>query len=493
MSGQPAQRSLPVPTLPPLTRETLLLGGLALVVGGIVALLPPLQAAALLVAAAVVPVALARPLFALCLAIAAIPISSEWSLGLGGLNLTLMEPAVGLAALAWLLAGARQRSLRVWPSALLVAQLVVFALFVASALGAEAPGPSLKDTLKWLELVAVFVLTVDLARRASQARWLLLALVGAASLEAAYGLFQFVTRQGPDFFAVGPFIRAYGHFSQPNPFAGYLLTALPLAAALALWSKDEEAGPVRLSTFSPRRFSATVAAWARPAALLLAAGVVASLSRGAWMGVALAAAVMLAAASPRSRRWLMALGAGLLLLALLGTAGALPALVSERLGVVAEYFGPFDVRTVDVTAENWSVVERMAHWQAAWYMFLDYPWFGVGPGNYAAVYDRYNLPGWLDPLGHAHNYYLNLAAETGVFGLGGFLLTLGLAFRAAIRGLRGPNPFWRAVALGVLGSLVAISLHSAFDNLFVHGVSVQIGALMALAALSSGQAEADRG
>jgi hypothetical protein len=49
------------------------------------------------------------------------------------------------------------------------------------------------------------------------------------------------------------------------------------------------------------------------------------------------------------------------------------------------------------------------------------------------------------------------------------------------------------VALGVLGTLVAICMHSAFDNIFVHGVSVQIGALLGLAALSSGQAEADRG
>jgi O-antigen ligase len=469
------------------------LGGLAVGIGGLVALLPPLQAAALLVAAVVVPLALARPLLALCLAIATIPLSSEWTLGLGGLNLTLMEPAVALAALSWLLAGARERYLRIWPSGLLVAQLAVFVLFVVSALGAEAPGPSLKDTLKWLELVVIFVLTVDQARRASRARWLLLAIVGTASLEASYGLLQFVTRRGPDFFAIGPFMRAYGHFSQPNPFAGYLATALPLAWALALWSRDEPDGSVRLSAFRPERLSATVTAWARPAAVLLTAGVLASLSRGAWMGIALAAAVMLAAGSPRSRRWLMALAAALLLLALLGTAGLLPSLVTERLGVVAEFLGPFDVRTVDVTAENWSVVERMAHWQAAWKMFLDHPWVGIGPGNYATVYDRYYLPGWLEPLGHAHNYYLNLAAETGIIGLAGYLVVLVLAFRAAVLGLRGPNPFWRAVALGVLGSLVAIALHSGFDNLFVHGVSVQIGALIGLAALCSGQAEADRG
>ncbi|HEY7063237.1 MAG TPA: O-antigen ligase family protein [Chloroflexota bacterium] len=480
-------------TLPPLTRHTLTLAGLAVLIGGIMAALPPMLGAALLAAAVIVPLALARPLFALCLPIVIIPLSSEYTLGLGGLNLTLMEPAVGLAVVAWLLAGARQRTLRIWPSALLAAQLLVFALFVVSALGAEAPGPSLKDTLKWLELVVVFVLTVGQARRASQARWLLLALVGTASLEACYGLFQFVTRRGPDFFVIGPFLRAYGHFAQPNPFAGYLATAFPLAFALAVWSKDEEPGPGRLMALGPRRLSASVAGWAWPATILLAAGILASMSRGAWMGVGLALAVMLAVASPHSRRWLAVVVAGLLLLGLLGLAGALPPFIGERLGVVAEYFGLFDVRTVDLTSENWSIVERMAHWQAAWYMFLEHPWFGIGPGNYGTLYDQYYLPGWLEPLGHAHNYYLNLAAETGVVGLSGFLLTLGLAFRATIHGLRGPNPFWRAVGLGVLGSLVAICLHSAFDDLLVHGVSVQIGALMGLAALASGQAEADRG
>jgi hypothetical protein len=101
----------------PPSRQTLGLGALALGVGALVALLPPLQTTALLVAAAVVPLALARPLLALCLAVATIPLSSEWTIGLGGLNLTLMEPAVALAAVAWLLGSGRRRcSWRSWSS-----------------------------------------------------------------------------------------------------------------------------------------------------------------------------------------------------------------------------------------------------------------------------------------------------------------------------------------------------------------------------------------
>jgi len=450
------------------TRQRLLIASVAVALGAAVAAVTPLLGAAALAATVVLPIAIVRPLFALCLAIVVIPLSSELSVTVGGLNLTLMEPAVGLAVLAWLIRAARARTLRIWPSALLAAQLLVLVWFLVSSLGAEERGPSLKDSLKWIELILIFTLTVEEARDARAARWVVLAVIGAGALEASYGIFQFATGRGPDFFSIGPFMRAYGHFGQPNPFAGYLGTALPLALVVALLLARDPLGR-----------------WAQAAGALLAAGVLLSFSRGAWLGVACAAAVMLAVASARSRRWLVPLGAALLLITVVGALGLLPATIAERMNVVAEYFGPFDVRKVELNSENWSVVERMAHWQAAWEMFLDHPWLGIGPGNYSTVYEQYFLPGWLEPLGHAHNYYLNLAAEVGLLGLSGYLLALALAFRAAIRGLRAADPFWRTVALGTLGSLVAIALHSAFDNLYVHGVSVQIGALFALAQVAS--------
>ena len=63
-------------------------------------------------------------------------------------------------------------------------------------------------------------------------------------------------------------------------------------------------------------------------------------------------------------------------------------------------------------------MERMAHWQSAWYMFLDHPWNGLGLGNYPAAYPAYQLlSNFKDPLGHAHNLYLNILAESGVSGL----------------------------------------------------------------------------
>ena len=40
--------------------------------------------------------------------------------------------------------------------------------------------------------------------------------------------------------------------------------------------------------------------------------------------------------------------------------------------------------------------------------------------------------------------------------------------------------FGRALAVGLLGSLVVISTHNLFDNLLVHGVGIQLGVLLGL-------------
>jgi O-antigen ligase len=128
--------------------------------------------------------------------------------------------------------------------------------------------------------------------------------------------------------------------------------------------------------------------------------------------------------------------------------------------------------------ENFALVERRAHWQAALGMFEDSPWVGVGLGNYAAAYPRYALPKWEDPLGHAHNYYLNVLAEAGIIGFLAYILLWGAIFWFVGKAALNPNaaPGWRhGVIAGAFGVLVALSIHNLFDNLFVHAMYIQVG------------------
>src|SRR5438132_2843870 len=266
---------------------------------------------------------------------------------------------------------------------------------------------AIKETLKWLELLLALIILVDLARKPGAVRWVIGAMLLAGAAEATYGAIQFVTDSGPGAFQLQGALRAFGHFDQPNPFAGYLTMILPLAIFMGL----SRANPPRFRWF------------ALGAAALIAAGIGLSQSRGAWLGAAVAAACLLLAWSRFTRRLLIPCALGGVLAGALAVSGLLPPAILDRLAQTIEYFGVFDVRTVEVTSDNWAIVERMAHWQAGWYMFLDHPWLGVGAGNYAHAYPAYFVGSWREALGHAHNYYLNILAELGIVG-GGVLLSV---------------------------------------------------------------------
>jgi O-antigen ligase len=159
----------------------------------------------------------------------------------------------------------------------------------------------------------------------------------------------------------------------------------------------------------------------------------------------------------------------------LSSLNLIPSIVAERFSGIADYFGVFDVRGVKVDDANYAIVERMAHWQAALEMFADSPWLGVGFGNYTVAYPRYALPHWDDPLGHAHNYLLNVAAESGVIGASAYVLLWGAAFWQGWRAVRGARGLSRPLAAGLLGMLVGLTVHNTFDNLFVHSMQIQVG------------------
>jgi O-antigen ligase len=449
----------------------------AIVAGGAAIALPEQTQDVLLgvIAVAATVAAMIQPIVALPLLLIAVPFggiargtSGDASTGDTTLSFGAAELLVALLTLAWLARGIRRRELTVPAGALVVAIGAMAILASFSIAYAEDRTAAIKESLKWFELLLALLIVVDLAREPTAARWIVGAMFVAGAAEAAYGAVQFVTDSGPGAFQLQGALRAFGHFDQPNPFAGYLSTILPLAVCMALCRAN--AGSFR--------FLAAIAA------LTMALGIGLSQSRGAWLGAAVAFTCLLLAWSGYSRRLLVPCVLGGALALALAVSGLLPATILDRLAQTVEYFGVFDVRTVEVTSENWAIVERMAHWQAGWYMFLDHTWLGVGAGNYAEAYSRYFVGMWRDPLGHAHNYYLNMLAELGVVGGGLLLLLLGLAFRqlggALVRSEPAGGTFWRAVLAGVFGGLVVFCVHNLFDSLFVHSVNVQVGVLLGL-------------
>jgi len=327
--------------------------------------------------------------------------------------------------------------------------------------------------------------------------WLLGALLATGFLQACVGIWQFGLRgEGPAHFAIlgGRFFRAYGTFEQPNPYAGYLGLTLPLALGVT-WGivtdagtrghGDKETG--RQGDRETRRWRHLVTWLPCLLAILLVivamgAALIMSWSRGAWLGFGAAASVM-AVALPRQARWGLLLAA-VLVVAVVGlhTAGLLPASVTARLTDFARDVRFEDVRGVGINDANYAVVERLAHWQAALGMFRHRFWTGVGFGGYEPAYRDFALVNWPIALGHAHNYYLNLAAEAGLIGLLAYLLLWGTVFWQTWRATRRTSGFLRGVAIGLLGAWTHLTVHHLLDNLYVNNVHLHVGALLGLLA-----------
>jgi hypothetical protein len=196
--------------------------------------------------------------------------------------------------------------------------------------------------------------------------------------------------------------RAEGPMGETNTYAQVMIVLLPLA-----WAMIRSGRSARLRL-----------AGAVTGALILG-GVVATYSRGAMLALAFLALAATRAGWIRPRVLLIAGLAGLISLPIVA-----PAQV-QRLVSIAQ------VQQVlvggDRTQTDASIRGRLTEMLAATMVFVDHPVLGVGPGQYTPFYsqeyqDRPEIK--FRDIGttrRAHSLYAEMAAETGVLGLGIFL------------------------------------------------------------------------
>jgi O-antigen ligase len=472
------------------TQIALGIGAAAL--GLALARLPLAWAAVGLLALALGVLTLIDPRAGLCAALLVGPTKPLTDFYLPQLPLDPGQIALIVTLGAWLLHAARKHAIRIPPSPFTLPLLVFIGAASLSLLNALSLGYALKELVKWAQMLVVMWLVIDLGR--GRRWWVVLgtALLVAAT-EAGIGVWQFALRgDGPEHFLISGdrFYRAYGTFEQPNPYGGFIGLLLPVAIGLALgalgvwirpvWDAIRAIRPVQARRVVQAALNSRVLPLIGLVLLsaLLLAGLLASWSRGAWLGFAAAALAMLLA-WPR-RAWAGALlAAGSVVTGLLALrTNLLPAAIAARLTDFTDFLQTFDVRGIDITTANYAVVERLAHWQAAQEMARWHLWLGIGLGNYEPVYPAYALINWPLALGHAHNIYLNLLAEVGIIGL----LAYGALWASVLwqtwRATRRADIWQRSLAIGLFGAWVHLSAHQLVDKLYVANIHLTIGALL---------------
>lgn len=283
----------------------------------------------------------------------------------------------------------------------------------------------------------------------SAIRYLLDAFILGATLMAAIGLYQYLT--GTNLItAEGGVARLRSVYGSPNNVALYLDRVIPIALAVVFLGQQR-----------PRRIFYAVCAGVMTLTFIL------TLSKGGLLlGLPAALAVLLIGG------W--------------GKRGAAVVVVGLIAGLIALPFLAQIPRFAELlNFSSGSSFIRTKLWVAAWRMFLDHPWLGVGPDNYLYFYRGfYILPeAWQEPnLSHPHNLALDFLTR---LGLPGFLVGL------ALFGLLIRNLWWafkqttsdaRALVLGLAAATAAGLAHSFVDHgLFLMDLMMAFVLVLALA------------
>ena len=350
-----------------------------------------------------------------------------------------------------------------------------FTIFPASSLGAW-----LNEWLKWILILFLSLLIFNYVKH-RQWEWLVYGLTLAGVANAIIGIYIFFGGSGALHLLINNrFFRAFGTFGQPNPFGGFLGLLFPIVGMMSIgylfitWNKWNKTKTLHLpSLFMMSFFGASSG--------LLALGVIMSWSRGAWLSLGVSTFII---AILLPKRWWQSIaiaGSIIGIVSLLWFSGKFPTSIQERINSSTQELFTFnDVRAVDVTSENYAVVERLAHWQAALNMARYNPWIGVGIGNYEVVYNDYRLINWDEPLGHAHNYYLNVLAETGIIGAFCYVFMWLALIWSTLKLRRHPDIIARSVGIGIVGTWTYIAIHSLTDNLYVNNIFLHMGIIIGL-------------
>lgn len=293
-----------------------------------------------------------------------------------------------------------------------------------------------------LRMVKVYLLSCVIAANVKSKRDtqdVLIALLIGLVLQSLIGVVGYAVGGNPSVLGMpwatlGENRRATGMFDSPNTLGAYVASIL--CVGLTLWILDG-GGRLRLLV--------------RAACVVGFVSLILSFSRGAWISMLAGVAISLFLSwragriSAKSIASLVAIGLSALMVgALFGSSIA--------------------ARLADVNPHMDVIVDRMKLNQVALNMIGGHPLLGVGINTFVEVMRHYDTTGvayyFPQPV---HNVYLLVAAETGVIGLGLFLLVIAIVFHRGLEVVKTHDRFLSACAIATLSALVVLMVNALAD------------------------------
>ena len=301
-------------------------------------------------------------------------------------------------------------------------------------------------------------------------RWLkrcVLAFVGSGTIIAAYGVLQYVLGYAVnDWIDTTYFTDIYGRatsvFDNPNYLAAYLCAVFPFALYCTC-----------------SRNTAKERALYMWASILIAACVVFTWSRGAWIAIILSTVVFFMMRSRKTVRYIVA------------AIFALPVLYFVLPDNIVNRF-----MSIGNLADS-STLYRVYTWLGSIRMAKDYLWGGIGFGEsaFSQVYPSYSYAG-IEGAVHSHSLYIQILISMGIGGLICFAIIMFLFAQKSFEYIKQPyNDNTRTVTAAALMSIFAMLIMGLFDYVWYnYTVFFAFWLVMAISvtAVSVGNREAER-
>ncbi|SHM58504.1 O-antigen ligase [Caldanaerovirga acetigignens] len=317
--------------------------------------------------------------------------------------------------------------------------IVPAALFFTSAILAAVFSVARSESLKLLPIYAAYFITFlvfyHYCRREKVMKTALLFQTISTVGISLYGIYQYFFVRKPTAIAwvdtkLFPeiTIRVYATLENPNVLAEYLVFAIPVVLAF-IWTSDKVGRKLKFCGMLG----------------IILTCLVMTLSRGGWLGLAVAVLVFALAVDRR-------LFAVLMLIAALSPV-FLPTVIINRIASIG-------------SLEDSSNAYRVTIWVATLRMLKDYWLTGLGLGlrAFSRVYRDYMIAG--TPALHAHNFYLQLGLEMGILGLVSFIWFVWAELKEVTRIMRVGNIKKAVFAVAIAGAISGHLFHGLFDHVW---------------------------
>lgn len=361
----------------------------------------------------------------------------------------IVEICATLAFFAWLVKNTNNYTFRLPKTELNIPLFFFIALSILSVtVTTQQPDISARTFFrKTMEYVIIFFIMAETINTRKRLTNILIVILTSSFIVGLDGIFQQFTKV--DFLRRFPLYagKVTSTFQFSNDLASYLITILPIPISLVIHKSTDKKSRLSLILLSA----------------ILVVCLLFTRTRGAWLGFILG--VFFVSAFNGKKAFFMAVVL-LIFLALFS-----PPAVKNQIKSFASL--NTDVSTGD----------RVIIWGTAWRMFKDRPFFGHGLGTFMSVFGKYRPPDYGEIV-YAHNCYLQMAAEIGIFGLLIFMWFVFRLFQRAIFKLvKTEDRFVKAAFLGVIGGILAYLVHSVVDtNLYSLPLAVLFWAMAGLAA-----------